>query len=1168
MRRFVSTLLVAAMSVGLGAAAALADAVPVRPALAAKPLKTEALWNLKAPHAMDSLVAEPAPVRVAAEGEGLRVEFPAQEPLSSVKVWQVLDKPADWSAFDYLRLTVANTGKARTTVWLYLYDGNAGTEAKRAEFGAGVDPGQRVEMAVPLGLLCRADGSGCLNLQGMSKVRVTFERQPAPGQIVLERLTLLKVFDGPKPFLFFDFYAGDRIPAAGTLPVTPKCEYSKKDGYGFTSVKDLAPVIRAGGKFPVFGDGLAGSKIPFVADVPNGKYEVQVIAFAMDGQGVHLFGYSIDAQGKRVVEAPLTEDVFYSGEGLYWGADRFHDPTRTLWQQYGREYFKPHVFQAEVTDGQLRVDFNNCGVYAMWIYPADQAAAGQARVEAIQGEQDWRVATSVARLADGPDAGAPTEPDAETKARGYVLFARPYTLMVYPNRNPRPDELLKKLELAAAPGEYEPTTFAVRPLKDLRSAHVEVSDLAGPDGAVLPKAAVKVDLVKYFPLKGTGIDYTLTPSYLFPYRRLNLTKDFSRQYWLSVHVPEGQKPGLYVGKVKFEAGGGGLAELPIELRVYPFTLAASPVNHGFFNSRATNYQMVKLFPGKAEALAREVLDAEVQDMIAHGAGGNTLPGPVFKSVGKDGANLVLDWTDAKLFAEVLRKHGLDKVEHIGGPGNIVWALAKRGIKEFSPEFVRAYKDLCGQSVAFWKEQGIKIVFQVTDEPRETDLNDWNRNRVDTIKYLKLTREVPGLKTMVTPMGDADGFGNPYTPLMPLLDVWATHCWPGSIRGIYMAGKEKIAELWYYNDGVDRFQWGYHLWRSDALADFEWCYGWEARGAPPLIDDAIGLNDTVVPWAKGVLPKINYEWAREGVDDLRYLATLEKALADAPKDGPAAESAKEARAFLDGLRKVLPESPEAALVTGAEAGALYSEGGVKTYFDSWRKQAAEYIIALRAGTKPVRVEEAWAALPKQVSGETKAAVCLLVDKGPAVDGNLDDQVWKQAPVMTDFMNLATREPSRQRTEVRCVSDGKRIWFAFHCVEPKYGELKAYATERDGDVWRDDAVELFLDTRHDGKTYYQVLANTLGTVSDNDTRDGSWNGDVQAAVRKGKGFWDVEIAITLDSMKARVGPDVVWGVNLCRDRQAEPAESSSWTYVGLSFHTPAKFGVLKFEKAVKQ
>ena len=551
MRRFASVLLAASLGVGLSAAWAWGDAAPKRPALESPPRAALELTDFTLtrqvgdPKAVES---EQQPgVQVLTDPGGLLVEFPKQEPLSSVRPWQAAAKDADWSAYDYLRLRVKNAGPVRTTVWLYLYDEKAwaaakhafGTvesapldDVKRAAFGAGVDPGREADIAVPLAPLYRADGSGALDLAKMSRLRLAFERQPEPGKVVLEKLTLLKVFDGPKPFLFFDFYGADRIPVAGTLPVTPKSEYSKKDGYGLASPKDLSPVIRAGGKFPVFGDGIAGSKVPFVADVPNGKYEVQAIAFAMDGQGVHLFGYSIDAQGKRVVDAPLTEDVFYSGQGLYWGADRFHDPTRTLWAQYGREYFKPHVFQAEVTDGQLHLDFNNCGVYAMWIYPADQAAAGRARVEAIQGEQDWRVATSMARLAEGPDAGAPAEPDAAAKARGYLLFARHYTLMVYPNRNPRPEELVKKLALAAAPGEYEPTTFAVRPLKDLKSATVEVSDLAGPDGAVVPKAAVKVDLVKYFPLKGSGIDYTLTPSYLFPYRPLDLYKDFNRQYWL------------------------------------------------------------------------------------------------------------------------------------------------------------------------------------------------------------------------------------------------------------------------------------------------------------------------------------------------------------------------------------------------------------------------------------------------------------------------------------------------------------------------------------------------------------------------------------------------------------------------------------------------------------
>jgi hypothetical protein len=290
--------------------------------------------------------------------------------------------------------------------------------------------------------------------------------------------------------------------------------------------------------------------------------------------------------------------------------------------------------------------------------------------------------------------------------------------------------------------------------------------------------------------------------------------------------------------------------------------------------------------------------------------------------------------------------------------------------------------------------------------------------------------------------------------------------------------------------------------------------------------------------------------------------LSAAIAAAPKDGASAGAAQDAQAFLESLRKFLPVYPETALVTGAEAGARYTEGGIKARFDPWRRQAAEYVLAIRSGTPAVRVEEAWAPLPQKTSEEARAAVCRLVGKGPKVDGNLEDAAWQGAPVLADFVSAATGEPAAQKTEVRIVSDGKKIYFAFHCVEPKYGEMKAYATERDADVWQDDAVEIFLDTRNDKKTYFQVIINTLGTIQDVENRDGTWNGDIQAAVRKGKGFWDAEIAVSLDSMKARVGPDARWGLNLCRDRQVEPPEGSSWAYVGHSFHNPAKFGTLVF------
>lgn len=1159
----------------LAGATLLAEVQPNRPAVQGKALQTKALADFNNPN--EAAKVKPLHDQVKAftsdaAGKGLQIQMPAQEALPSVQLWQAGTDNGDWSGFDFLRMSVTNTGKARTTVYLYFQDAG---QAKRGEFGFGIDAGQQMQIAVPLGLFYRADKSGTVDLKKMSTLQLAIERQPVPASLLVDGLTLAKVFDGPDNFFIFDLQGPDQIPVAQTIPVSPTTEYTKEKGYGLVKPAGLLTANPTLGKFPVFGDGLMGKKVSFAVDLPNGKYEVQATAFGMAFPNIRCLNYSIEAEGKKVVDVPLTEDAFYSPKAFYWGTELFHNPNQTMWSQYGRDYFKPHVFEVEVADGQLNLDFNDCAVFAIALYPAAQADKGRNRVEAFQGEYDWRVQTSVARLVDAPDAGKPLDPDQAAKNRGFQLFARHYTLMVYPNRNPRPEELLTKLQLRATPGEYEPATFVVRPLKDLKNVKIEVSDLAGPECATIPKSAIKLDLTKYFPVKTGVIDYMLTPSYLLPCRPIDLYKDFNQQYWVTVHVPANRddaEPGAYTGKITITPEGGPATDIPLELTVYPFTLVASPKHHGFFNAAAPGYQMVNLFPADRQAaLSREVLENELKDMIAHGAEGNCLPGPEFVSVDKDGSNLKLDFKAAALYPELLKKYGLTKRDHITSAYSVMSALTRRGgLKELSPEFNKAFVESVRQTAEFWKQAGIPVMVQVIDEPRETALEDWNRNRATTVQLCKLARQAGNARTYVTPMGDTDVFGNHYTVMMPLMDVWMTHCWPGSMRGIYLAGKEKIAELWFYNNGLDRFQWGYHLWKSDSLGDFEWVYAWEPRGAKPLIDDAIGIGDNVVPYAKSVLPKLNYEWAREGVDDMRYFATLEAQIAamkHARTTTDQNKTVQEANDFLTLVRRTIPDYPETDLITGAEAGAKYTEGGLKNAFDPWRQQAAEYIIGIKQGRPAKRVEGAYAFLPKKADEKTKTAICLLVDKAPTIDGKLDDAVWKNAPVQTDFISTATSEGSLVKTELRIVSDGKKIYFAFHCVEPKYGEMKAYATERDSDVWQDDAVELFLDTQNSKKRYCQAVVNTLGTILDAEDQDPSWNGDIQTAVQKGKGYWDLEIAISLDSMKAKVGPDVTWGVNFCRDRQVSPAENSSWTYVGVSFHDATKFGVLKFQSAPK-
>ena len=106
--------------------------------------------------------------------------------------------------------------------------------------------------------------------------------------------------------------------------------------------------------------------------------------------------------------------------------------------------------------------------------------------EGILGELDWRIHASFSRVVPAAHPGDETPPDAEAQRRGYVVFTRPYTYMIHANHRPRPDEIVTTLACAACPGEYEPVTFALRPLRELRKVAVTVSGLRGPGGSSIP----------------------------------------------------------------------------------------------------------------------------------------------------------------------------------------------------------------------------------------------------------------------------------------------------------------------------------------------------------------------------------------------------------------------------------------------------------------------------------------------------------------------------------------------------------------------------------------------------------------------------------------------------------------------------------------------------------
>ncbi|HUW57243.1 MAG TPA: hypothetical protein VMZ92_11470 [Planctomycetota bacterium] len=118
------------------------------------------------------------------------------------------------------------------------------------------------------------------------------------------------------------------------------------------------------------------------------------------------------------------------------------------------------------------------------------------------------------------------------------------------------------------------------------------------------------------------------------------------------------------------------------------------------------------------------------------------------------------------------------------------------------------------------------------------------------------------------------------------------------------GAASIMPLWYpdQESGASRFQAGFFLWRSGNRAHREW--GWSRhlgdRYNPFCSEPGLywGL------WAPGssdwptLNPSVVLEGAREGIEDFRWLATLERLVGE-HKGKPAS---REARAYLDDLRR--------------------------------------------------------------------------------------------------------------------------------------------------------------------------------------------------------------------------------------------------------------------------
>ncbi len=200
----------------------------------------------------------------------------------------------------------------------------------------------------------------------------------------------------------------------------------------------------------------------------------------------------------------------------------------------------------------------------------------------------------------------------------------------------------------------------------------------------------------------------------------------------------------------------------------------------------------------------------------------------------------------------------------------------------------------------------------------------------------------------------------------------------------------------------------------------------------------------------------------------------------------------------------------------------------------------------------------------------------VEKGPHVDGFLNDDVWKLAVPFTGFQQARPRpaSPPSERTEARILYDERNLYIGIFCFESDVSRISANSMAHDAyqEGESDDNVKILLDPFQDKRTAYIFIVNPRGARSEGlafgEHSSLDWDGIWEAKARILKDGWSAEIQIPFKTISFNAGL-VAWGINIERyiARRQETLRASG-TDLDSHFFNPNEAAALSGISGIKQ
>lgn len=211
-------------------------------------------------------------------------------------------------------------------------------------------------------------------------------------------------------------------------------------------------------------------------------------------------------------------------------------------------------------------------------------------------------------------------------------------------------------------------------------------------------------------------------------------------------------------------------------------------------------------------------------------------------------------------------------------------------------------------------------------------------------------------------------------------------------------------------------------------------------------------------------------------------------------------------------------------------------------------------------------------------------CRKTSEPIVVDGVLNERTWEAAESIQLGLWDTAGTPVRQ-TLVQLAWNKQQLFLAWRVIDE---DLLCTMSERDGDIHKEEVIELFVDPGDDQTDYLEFEWNSLGACLDlllvnvsEHHRHSYFKWDargMQWAVQREQLHtgetavpgWTCEVAVPLDVFEEAgrlpIQDGETWRINLYRiERSGGQEEYSAWSAVPgghVSFHRPERFGRLIF------